>query len=183
MNFFSRTFTILLFTSLLLIQACTGLVRFSSSGSGINTSVSSQEKPVPEYEPRKPQSTPSDSQPKITKELQEKPLQNIDEKKTAFDGRLYSSGEASFYGGKFHGRKTANGEIFDSLAYTAAHKSLPFNTKVRVENIKNGKSVVVRINDRGPFTKSRIIDLSVAAARDIDMIISGKADVDVYILE
>jgi len=98
-------------------------------------------------------------------------------------GRLYESGEASYYGGKFHGRKTANGEIFDSLAYTAAHKTLPFNTKVRVENSKNGKSVIVRINDRGPFAKSRIIDISVAAAREIDIIKSGKADVDVYILE
>jgi rare lipoprotein A len=192
MKIIFRTFNIMFFASMFLMQSCTGLVRFSSSDGGTKATGSTHEKPVPRYEPVKPQNATADLLPDAPKEQQttslqntpqEKPLKNIDEKEEINEGRLYSSGEASFYGGKFHGRKTANGEIFDSLAYTAAHKTLPFNTKVRVENSTNGRSVVVRINDRGPFAKSRIIDLSVAAARDIDMIKSGKADVDVYILE
>jgi len=76
-------------------------------------------------------------------------------------------GIASYYGKKFHGRKTASGEIFDMYKLTAAHKTLPFGTRVLVTNIKNGRSVTVRINDRGPFMKGRIIDLSYEAARRI----------------
>lgn len=91
-------------------------------------------------------------------------------------------GSASWYGGKFHGRRTANGERFDMHALTAAHKSLRFGTKVRVTNRKNGKSVVVRINDRGPYAKGRVIDLSRAAAATIGMIGSGIAMVQIDIL-
>ncbi len=86
-------------------------------------------------------------------------------------------GLASWYGGKFHGRLTASGEIFNTNDYTAAHKKLPFGTIVRVINLDNGKSVVVRINDRGPFVKGRIIDLSRAAASAIGMIGKGVARV------
>jgi rare lipoprotein A len=92
------------------------------------------------------------------------------------------SGRASWYGPKFHGRTTANGEIFDSNALTAAHPSLPFGTKVRVTNLYNGRSVIVRINDRGPFVKGRIIDVSAAAARVLNMINSGTASVQLDIL-
>ena len=77
---------------------------------------------------------------------------------------------------------TANGEVFNSNALTAAHRSLPFGTKVRVTNMNNGRSVVVRINDRGPFTKGKIIDLSAGAARAINMINSGVAPVKVEVL-
>jgi rare lipoprotein A len=91
-------------------------------------------------------------------------------------------GIASYYGGKFHGRKTANGERFDMNALTAAHKTLPLGTKVRVTHVKTGKSVVVRINDRGPFIKGRVIDLSRRAARELDMIHSGVARVRVEVL-
>ena len=76
-------------------------------------------------------------------------------------------GLASFYGKEFHGRKTANGEIFDMEAMTAAHRTLPFGTMVLVTNLKNGQSVTVRINDRGPFVEGRIIDLSQGAAGKI----------------
>lgn len=71
---------------------------------------------------------------------------------------------ASYYGDDFNGKKTANGEIFDSNALTAAHKSYPFNTKLKVTNLKNGKSVIVRVNDRGPHVKGRQLDLSKQAA-------------------
>ncbi|HOV62517.1 MAG TPA: septal ring lytic transglycosylase RlpA family protein [Spirochaetia bacterium] len=86
-------------------------------------------------------------------------------------------GYASWYGGKFHGRKTANGEIFDSNEFTAAHRTLPFGTLVKVTNLANGLSVIVRINDRGPFVEGRIIDLSRAAAAKIGMAGSGVAHV------
>lgn len=86
-------------------------------------------------------------------------------------------GMASWYGPKFAGRLTANGEIFDPSELTAAHKTLPFGTLVRVTNTTNNMSVVVRINDRGPFIKQRVIDLSRFAAEQIDMIGSGTAEV------
>ena len=85
------------------------------------------------------------------------------------------SGMASFYGGG----RTASGEVSGPKAYTAAHRTLPFGTLVRVTNTRNGKTVVVRINDRGPFGRGRIIDLSQAAARELGMIDSGTASVDV----
>jgi rare lipoprotein A len=84
-------------------------------------------------------------------------------------------GKASWYGPGFQGRLTANGERFNTNAYTAAHKTLPFGTKVKVTNKNNGRSVVVRINDRGPFVHGRVIDLSKASARAIG--ISGVADI------
>ncbi|HWJ88027.1 MAG TPA: septal ring lytic transglycosylase RlpA family protein [Pelagibacterium sp.] len=92
------------------------------------------------------------------------------------------SGTASWYGGKFHGRKTANGETYNQHALTAAHRHLPFGTEVVVTNQNNGRSVVVRINDRGPFTGGRIIDLSRQAASQIGMINSGTAKVTVEVI-
>lgn len=93
----------------------------------------------------------------------------------------YQIGTASWYGEKYHGRKTASGEIYNMNAMTAAHKTLPFGTKVKVVSKVNGKSVVVRINDRGPFTKKRIIDVSKAAAQQLEMIKSGEAQVILYL--
>lgn len=92
------------------------------------------------------------------------------------------SGVASWYGPGFHGRTTANGERYNMHDMTAAHKSLKFGTKVKVTNQTNGKSVVVRINDRGPYIGGRIIDLSKSAAQAIDMIGPGTAKVTVQIL-
>lgn len=83
------------------------------------------------------------------------------------------SGYASYYADKYEGRKTSNGEIFRQRKLTAAHKTLPFGTKVKVTNLSNGQTVRVRINDRGPFIEGRIIDLSKAAAKKIDMISAG----------
>lgn len=90
---------------------------------------------------------------------------------------LPTEGYASWYGSKFAGRRTANGEIYDPSLLTAAHRSLPFDTQVRVTNMETGDSVVVRINDRGPFVRGRIIDLSRAAAARINMVGSGVARV------
>ncbi len=91
-------------------------------------------------------------------------------------------GRASWYGPNFHGKKTSNGETYSMWQMTAAHKTLPMNTVVRVTNKKNGRSVVVRVNDRGPFVNSRIIDLSKKAASELDMIKSGTAPVKLEIL-
>jgi rare lipoprotein A len=92
-------------------------------------------------------------------------------------------GESSYYADKFHGRKTANGETFDMYKKTAAHKTLPFNTMLEVTNLENNKSVIVRVNDRGPFVGDRILDLSYGAAREIDMISSGVVQVKIRIIK
>ncbi len=92
------------------------------------------------------------------------------------------TGIASWYGPDFHSKKTSNGETYNMYAQTAAHKTLPMNTMVRVDNLENGKSTIVRINDRGPFVDGRIIDLSNKAAHDIDMVKKGIAKVRVTIL-
>jgi rare lipoprotein A len=92
------------------------------------------------------------------------------------------NGIASWYGREFHGKKTSNGEIYDMHAMTAAHKTLPLGTYVRVNNLENNRSAVVRINDRGPFVHGRIIDLSYAAADDIGIVDSGTARVEVVAL-
>jgi len=91
-------------------------------------------------------------------------------------------GMATWYGGKHHGGPTASGERFDQEAMTAAHKTLPFGTIVRVTNTKNDRSVTVRINDRGPYARGRIIDVSRAAARALDMIADGVVPVIVEVL-
>ena len=91
-------------------------------------------------------------------------------------------GKASWYGPGFHGRLTANGERYNQYALTAAHRSLPFGTRVRVTNVNNGRSVIVRINDRGPFIRGRVIDLSTAAASNIGMIHHGVVPVRLQII-
>jgi rare lipoprotein A len=86
-------------------------------------------------------------------------------------------GYASWYGDQFHGKKTASGERYDMYQFTAAHRTIPFGSNLRVINLDNQKSVVVRINDRGPFVRGRIIDLSLAAAREIGLVGTGTARV------
>lgn len=93
-----------------------------------------------------------------------------------------AEGMASYYGADFAGRPTASGERFDPSDLTAAHRTLPFGTRVRVTNLDNGRSVVVRVNDRGPYARGRILDVSVAAARALDMLHRGTARVRLEIL-
>ncbi|MFO7848515.1 MAG: septal ring lytic transglycosylase RlpA family protein [Spirochaetia bacterium] len=93
------------------------------------------------------------------------------------------TGYASWYGGKFHGRTTASGEVFDKNKLTAAHRRLPFGTILEVTNLANDKSVTVRITDRGPFVEDRIIDLSRAAAEEIGLVRSGVAKVEIEVIE
>ena len=96
---------------------------------------------------------------------------------------LKSNAVASFYAEQYHGKKTSNGEIFNMNDLTAAHKTLPFGTVLKVTNLANGKSVQVRVNDRGPFVAGREIDLSKEAARRLDMISSGTANVKIVVLQ
>ncbi|MEP5612424.1 MAG: septal ring lytic transglycosylase RlpA family protein [Cyclobacteriaceae bacterium] len=97
-------------------------------------------------------------------------------------GQRIETGIASWYGPGFQGKKTANGEKFNTNTLTAAHRTLPFDTKLRVENLDNGQSVTVRINDRGPYSKDRIIDLSKKAADQLSMLEAGTARVELFLL-
>ena len=105
------------------------------------------------------------------------PLADAADPETEIDG-----GIASYYGDELAGNRTANGERFDPGELTAAHRTLPFGSKVRVTNMSNGDSVIVRINDRGPFSRGRVIDVSHAAAREIGMQRSGTARVKLALL-
>ena len=97
------------------------------------------------------------------------PVSQVKTKKASHSGpKPYQVGNASWYGKKFHGRTTASGEDFDMFELTAAHRQLPLGTYVRVTNLRNGKSVIVRVNDRGPYIQGRIMDLSYSAARMLD---------------
>lgn len=98
-------------------------------------------------------------------------------------GNAIETGVASWYGPNFHGKLTANGEVYDMDGMTAAHRTLPFGTEVVVENLDNGKTIRVRINDRGPFAKNRIIDLSRAAATQLEMVGPGTARVRLYLVK
>ena len=97
-------------------------------------------------------------------------------------GTVVQTGLASWYGPRFHGRLTANGERYNQYALTAAHKTLPFGSRVRVTNLKTGQVIEVRINDRGPFIRGRVIDLSYAAARRVGVYKPGTAQVQIEVL-
>jgi rare lipoprotein A len=119
--------------------------------------------------------------------LEEAVAQSFDDSVTVPQAPVQSyesagQGEARYYGAELAGNRTASGERFDPRALTCAHRSLPLGTMLRVTNIANGRSVTVRVNDRGPFARSRVLDMSLAAARDIDMVRSGKAIVRLEIV-
>ncbi|MBA2485315.1 MAG: septal ring lytic transglycosylase RlpA family protein [Nitrospira sp.] len=100
----------------------------------------------------------------------------------SLDLGIKDRGVASWYGKEFHGKLAANGEVFDMMAYTAAHRKLPLGSIVRVMNLKNGKSVQVRIADRGPYVIGRMLDLSHAAARELDMVHAGTTAVQIEVM-
>ncbi|MBP3228636.1 MAG: septal ring lytic transglycosylase RlpA family protein [Bacteroidaceae bacterium] len=91
-------------------------------------------------------------------------------------------GQASYYAGKFHGRRTSSGAIYHKDSLTCAHRTLPFGTMLRVRNTSNGREVVVRVTDRGPFARGRIVDLSLGAARQLGMVAAGVTGVEVEVL-
>lgn len=128
-----------------------------------------------------------DAKPKV------EPLSRIGNKPYQVFGKRYyvmnssknynERGIASWYGSKFHSRNTSNGERYDMLAMTAAHRSLPLPTYVQVKNLNNGKHVIVKVNDRGPFESSRLIDLSYAAAKKLGIVAHGTAKVEVTAID
>jgi len=116
--------------------------------------------------------------PSVTKKQKKK------QKKSSFDkSKKIYRGISSYYGPKFHGKLTANGEIFDMYGVTAAHKEFPFNTIIRVTNENNGKSHILRINDRGPYVGNRILDCSFGAAKKLGFVSEGTAPVKIEIIE
>ncbi|WEK47366.1 MAG: septal ring lytic transglycosylase RlpA family protein [Candidatus Andeanibacterium colombiense] len=107
----------------------------------------------------------------------------VDPAAIADTGRAIDGGKASYYGREFAGHRTASGARFDPAGFTAAHRSLPFGSKVRVTNTRTGASVVVTINDRGPFARDRVIDVSQAAARELGLIGPGSGKVSLSVLD
>ena len=103
--------------------------------------------------------------------------------KSNVEHRKIMKGVSSFYAEDFHGKLTANGEVYDMYGLTAAHKTLPLNTIVRVTNLVNNKSLILRINDRGPYIKGRILDCSYGAAKKLDFIVQGTTDGKVEVIE
>ena len=103
--------------------------------------------------------------------------------KSNVEHRKLMKGVSSFYAEDFHGKLTANGEVYDMYGLTAAHKTLPLNTIVRVTNLVNNKSLILRINDRGPYVKGRILDCSYGAAKKLDFIVQGTTDVKIEVIE
>jgi peptidoglycan lytic transglycosylase len=150
-----RPFLLAMCLGLLLSQGCAMLQRPSDTSPPAETTV----QPVP--------AEPETAKPPI-------------KKTPSVQAKLPQTGEASWYGAQHQGRPTASGEIFDQGLFTAAHRTLPFGSKIKVTNLANGKSVEVKINDRGPFAEDRIIDLTQAAAKALE--ISGKATVRLELL-
>lgn len=123
------------------------------------------------------------SSPRFTKERSAEPKRRPAPTSSSAKSLKTMEGIASYYADDFHGKKTANGETYDMYKMTAAHRSLPFNTKVKVTNLDNSRSIVVRINDRGPFKLERIIDLSLGAATQLGMKGTGTARVKLEVVE
>jgi rare lipoprotein A len=123
----------------------------------------------------------SETMSKKSKKNSQKKKEN---KKPLFNkSKKVYKGISSYYGPNFHGKLTANGEIFDMYGITAAHKEIPFNTIVRVTNENNGKTQIIRINDRGPYVDGRILDCSFGAAKKLGFVSEGTAPVKIEIIE
>ncbi len=158
--------------ALLLLGGCAGLPMGGDGGPGHRVDLAAIPNAVPRVEPRSPYGNPSSY---------------------VVFGRRYhvlrssrgfvQRGIASWYGTKFHGRRTASGEPYDMYAMTAAHRTLPIPTFIRVTNLRNGRSVVVRVNDRGPFARNRVLDLSWAAAAKLGMLPEGTAPVEIRAID
>ncbi len=167
----SLVFIISLAAGILLSSACTPIEpRDGAPRKGVD--VSQIPDPVPQYEPLSKRGNPAS-------------YEVFGKRYTLLPNRFgyVEQGYASWYGTKFHGRLTSNGEVYNMYAMTAAHKTLPLPVYVRVTNLENGKSIIVRINDRGPFHEDRIIDLSYAAAAKLDMLKRGTARVEVRTID
>ena len=138
----------------------------------------------PQPPPAQPSATPESSAESAKREasVSPRPAKHAKTPPAPAPVGYTEEGNASWYGNPFHGRRASNGEIYDMYKLTAAHRTLPFDTMVRITNLSNGKSTTVRITDRGPFVNDRIIDLSLAAAREIESIGPGVVPVRLEVL-
>ena len=136
-----------------------------------------QQSPAPDAAPQPEPAPHAAAAPAAKKAALQSAAKKAD--KTEKTAKFSQTGKASWYGSGFHGKKTANGERFDMNTLTAAHRTLPISSRVRVTNLANGKSVVVRINDRGPYHGNRVMDLSKAAAQELGFIRTGTAQVKI----
>jgi rare lipoprotein A len=168
---------VLLSGSALLLSGSTGLVpafattgRVAPTGSSVPTEVAIREMEAPVVDTAEPLKPATPALPIATPPIQPRV-------------RSVSTGQASWYGPGFYGNRTANGEVLRPGTLTAAHRTLAFGTKVRVTNLWNGRSAVVRINDRGPFHGNRVIDLAHGAARELGVVASGTANVKLEVLQ
>ena len=163
-----------------------GITYLAEEEEGVKTPKSNPKKVEPDSKNKKQSEKPEDV--RDFKKLQGITYLNDDDQSDEIPNKPFKPsqkvemGKASYYALEFKGRRTANGEIYDPTKLTAAHPTLPFGTTVRVTNISNQESVVVRINDRGPHVKSRIIDLSYAAAEKLGLIKSGIGQVAVEVI-
>jgi rare lipoprotein A len=155
----------LLCSAAIFVTGCGGRKPVATAPPVTNTTPEPAPQPLPEPTNRPASSAPAAAAPKPHE-----------------GGPIYEEGKASWYGAPFHGRQASNGETYDMYKFTAAHRTLPFNTMVRVTNTTNGKSTTVRITDRGPFVDNRIIDLSYAAAKQIESVGPGVVSVQLEIL-
>ena len=137
----------------------------------------------PRYRTDPPPSQPAKKPANEKNEQNEKKVRKYSSSPGGSTQGAYQVGLSSYYAHKFHGRPTASGEIFDMHGLTAAHRELPLGTVIRVTHLNNGRSVVVKVNDRGPFIEGRILDLSLGAAIEIDMVEEGVARVKIEILK
>ena len=143
-------------------------------------------KPVTQKPAEKPKSTKpnqTDTKPSKQKEDASITVSNLPIDPKRIKSEPYQIGNSSYYAHKFHGRLTANGEIYDMNGLSAAHRELPLGTMIRVTHLGNGKSVTLKVNDRGPFIEGRILDLSLGAARKLEMIEAGVAKVMIEIVK
>jgi rare lipoprotein A len=147
--------------TIILLHACSAVPRFTSS-------TTTQRKNTEENR-------------KNTEET--KKTENRNQLKNDGAYKMAEEGIASYYADAFHGNTTANGETFDMYKFTAAHRTLPLGTKVRVKNLDNGRSIILRINDRGPYIEGRLIDVSYAVAKQLGIVESGTAHVRVEVLQ
>lgn len=160
----------IVFVCLLLLSGCVSHPRYRT-------------KPITHNPAEKPKSETDDTKSSETKPDESANTAELPLDPKRIQSKPYQIGYSSYYAHKFHGRPTASGEIFDMNALSAAHRELPLGTIIRVTHVGNGKSVTLKVNDRGPFIEGRILDLSLGAARKLEMIEEGVAKVMIEIVK
>ncbi|NTW49745.1 MAG: septal ring lytic transglycosylase RlpA family protein [Chlorobiales bacterium] len=158
------------------LSACQSTARYTSSAHPLEPKTRPVKAVKPSTPKGKAQTAPADSESTTESSRYEEP---------GVSGEAFyvAEGRASYYADEFHGRKTSSGEVYDMHMFTAAHRTLPFGTKVKITNLQNSKITVVRINDRGPWKRDRVIDMSLAAAKKLGLIGPGSAKVRIEAFE